>query len=301
MKHDQPSCRFSSRQRTVRRAFTLIELLVVISIIALLIAILIPSITHARDHALRVKCSSNLHGIGLAMDVYAANEPNRSFPRAVYRVNQHLQLDNAGYLIPDTFGNSGYVGDNNVPAAMFLLMKTAPLAPKLFICPCTQAKPGFATGANSDIQQSSNWELIPDNLSYSLATPYPANPGINAGFQWRDPIDPAFALVSDMNPGTHGGSNPPNNVIAPLHNASADQLAAGNSNNHQNKGQNVLFGDFHVSFETTPYCGSVHDGTGIHDNIFTAGTGDNGTCDDTSYPVDAHDSVMLPTDDPGGK
>ena len=250
MVHDHPSC-----NPLQRRGFTLIELLVVDSIIAILIAIMVPSLSNARIQALRVKCSANLHGIGLALDVYANNEPNHGFPRTIFRIDQHLQLDNAGYLIPDSFGNSGYVGDNNVPASMFLLMKTAPLQPKLFICPSTQARPGFSTGAHTDIQESSNWELIPDNLSYSLSTPYPAAPGINAGFQWRDPIDPNFALAADMNPGTRGGSSPPNNVVGPAHNASAAQLAAANSNNHQNKGQNVLFGDFHVSFEKTPYCG----------------------------------------------
>ena len=184
---------------------------------------------------------------------------------------------------------------------MFLLMKTAPLQPKMFICPATPATPGFSTGRNTDIQQSSNWELIPDNLSYSLATPYPAGNGVNSGFRWRDPLDPNFALAADMNPGTRGGFNPPNNVTAPAHNASASDLARANSNNHQNRGQNVLFGDFHVSFETSAYCGAIHEGTGIRDNIFTAGNGDNGTCDDTSFPVDAQDSVLLPTDDPGGK
>ena len=298
MDHDHPSFHLPGRRRC---GFTLIELLVVVSIIALLVAIMIPSLSDARNQTLRVKCSANLHGLGLAMDVYAYNEPDHGFPRAVYRVGQNLQLDNSGYMVSDTFGNSGYVGDNNVPAAMFLLMKTAPLQPKLFICPSTQARAGFSSGEHANIQESSNWELIPDNLSYSLATPYPSAAGASAGFQWREPIDATFALAGDMNPGTRGGTNPANNVMGPGHNASAGELAAANSNNHQNKGQNVLFGDFHVSFEKTPYCGARHEGTGIRDNIFTAGAGDNGTCDDNSYPVDAQDSVLLPTDDPGGK
>jgi prepilin-type N-terminal cleavage/methylation domain-containing protein len=293
------------RQRKIRArrhpaAFTLIELLVVVSIIALLISILVPTLSTARIRTQRVKCSANLRGIGLAMMNYAAGEPNRGFPRAVYRLNQNLQLDNAGYLVPDTFGNSGYVGDNNVPASMFLLMKSEHLEPKLFICPSTQATPGFIQG-NTDINQSSNWGSIPDNLSYSLATPYPGPAGVNAGFAWRDTLDATFALAADMNPGTRGGSNPPNNVVGPPHNATTSQMAAANSNNHQNKGQNVLYGDFHVEFAATPYCGATHLGTGIPDNIFTAGAGDGGTCDEKSYPVDAQDSVMLPTDDPGGK
>src|SRR4051794_22300697 len=54
-----------------RRAFTLIELLVSVAIIALLIAILLPSLGRARENAKKVKCASNLHGIGLAIHMYA--------------------------------------------------------------------------------------------------------------------------------------------------------------------------------------------------------------------------------------
>jgi prepilin-type processing-associated H-X9-DG protein len=62
-------------------AFTLVELLVVIGIIALLIAILMPSLSRARQQSQRIQCMSNMRQIGMATMQYT-NENKGWFPRA---------------------------------------------------------------------------------------------------------------------------------------------------------------------------------------------------------------------------
>ena len=63
-------------------AFTLVELMVVMSVIAALIAILLPGLAAARERANRIKCASNLRQIGLAMKMYA-DEKRGTYPRGL--------------------------------------------------------------------------------------------------------------------------------------------------------------------------------------------------------------------------
>lgn len=65
------------------RAFTLIELLVVVAIIAILVAILLPSLARAREQSKAVVCSSNLHQLVVAVVMYADTH-NGKFPTAGY-------------------------------------------------------------------------------------------------------------------------------------------------------------------------------------------------------------------------
>jgi prepilin-type N-terminal cleavage/methylation domain-containing protein/prepilin-type processing-associated H-X9-DG protein len=84
------NCEKTSQNRTTR-GFTLIELLVVIAIIAVLLAIIMPTMRKIKEVARETACKSNLRNVGLAVVMY---------------------LDDNERKIPDTGGSNGFLWDN---------------------------------------------------------------------------------------------------------------------------------------------------------------------------------------------
>jgi len=78
--------------RTCRIGFTLVELLVVVSIIALLLGILLPSVTRARQLATKSACAAHLHQVGIAIQGYRGQFGNQ-FPKARYMPEPFVSID----------------------------------------------------------------------------------------------------------------------------------------------------------------------------------------------------------------
>lgn len=70
-----------------RRGFTLIELLVSIAIIAILVGILVPSLSKARESGRRVRCLANLRGLGTGLNLYMDTN-GRMLPKVSFLQDQ---------------------------------------------------------------------------------------------------------------------------------------------------------------------------------------------------------------------
>lgn len=288
-----------------RRGFTLIELLVVISIIALLIAILLPSLAKAKELANRAVCSANIRGAIQVMFTYAqSNEsvfPCTPGPVSTTYSNGPQVPGNftlgqsAGAIVADWYGTSSSTGtggttgiqtqdEGNPLACMWILVLQNYITTKSFICPSDpiattpslqytqtaatnggtayQANFGFMTDGSTTPNATGQGE------SYSINYPWQYQSGgstpANAGGWWTDNIDSNQPVMSDMAPQDTADPTTPNTgreTTEPLSNTYGPYVY--NSGNHDGAGQNVGFGDDHVSWESNPYVGSDQD------NIFT--------------------------------
>jgi len=288
-----------------RKGFTLIELLVVIAIIALLIAILLPSLAKARESAKRSTCASNLKQIYTSLYQYG-NENDASFPIIPFTdpdSNDVVGEDAADFNLVDGEEDpftASFDSDDRAPSQnLWVLCRYDFTQPEIFTCPSSEEAGQKAnlidnndSGSGATCFVNFAWDGWQDGTrktgSYSFIQPWTTNfsRGHGSADMWSAEVDPRVVLAADANNGKApdarhdcdangaGGSGLPN------YHELKDFV---NSTNHNKEGQNVMFGDGHVSFEKSAYVGIDKD------NIFTA------MCDDDSYTgkPDEDDSQVL--------
>ncbi len=253
------------------KAFTLIELLVVIAIIALLISILLPSLSRARELSKRLVCGANTKGIGTSAKIYA-NENQEKWMAPPF--SKKTDGDGIDYLCtgnPDaspcvgfqrerestseTANSGGAAGSTalSVTRAYWIMVRSGDITVKQFLCP----------SAPDNEDPTENLDLYYDftayeNISYGYLVPFGPR-----DTQPREGMDNRQALAADKGPhylqnDLDASTRGPGGQGLRVDSSPKDWRpfnSANHGGNGNGEGQNVLFADGHSSFIRTPLGG----------------------------------------------
>ncbi len=236
------------------RGFTLIELLVVISIVALLIAILLPALSKAREAARLAQCSTNVRQIGIGMIMWAGN--NKDYlpydaespgTRAMENTGLERVLTRAGIMAKTTRPESwGGANGRTVTGGIFL-------------CPTS---PMFKTDADAGTN-GSRYAHRENPDSHSLDT---VNTYTGLYYHWRRQHNNSTSLPTYV---INFFSRPSG---APIQYCSTARINGGSTTNggatwHKNGPRPVVFLDGHAkavggdAYTTSSGCISAANGT----------------------------------------
>ncbi|MBN1360046.1 MAG: hypothetical protein JW993_05615 [Sedimentisphaerales bacterium] len=274
----------SSGGRVTGRGFAVIGVLIPVGA---MLAALTPALMRGPSLSLRLRCGTNLSGIGKAMLIYA-NDYDDKLPIAggqgtIWGLGPK---DWAAGSRLDAFGldPNGAGGEASICSSLYLLIRHAEMTPKSFVCPeerkVTEFDPvKYKIGGK---KLTDVWDFGPDpatHCSYAYHAPYSRYPLNTANH-------PGLAVAADRNPWIRSPSGKAGDItkfkpdVAPF-DGRAEEARKGNSLAHWGGGQNVLYLDTHVEWVKQPYV-SYED-----DNIYTLWDGDDRLRGIPPQPYDA--------------
>ena len=191
------------------KAFTLIEMLVVVAIIALLIAILLPSLAKARELARQTICGTNMKEIGTTFYIYQSDNLDE-FPSVAHETEPGQTDPVVRYIGSLGGGQGGAPGDPkrdeislsrkqqepgstqiSTTRSLWLLVRTGEVIPKQFICPSAD------DSIDPTVDVTTYFDFIGySSVSYGYQIPYD---NTNTCRPSAD-LDPRMAIAADRGP-----------------------------------------------------------------------------------------------------